>query len=46
MQNHSPSIGATSASAATLYVALDLSRSSWVAAIRAPHVDKVSRHTS
>jgi len=44
MQDHSPSIGATSASAATLYVALDLSRSSWVAAIRAPHVDKVSQH--
>ena len=31
--------------AATLFVALDLSRSSWVAAVHAPHAaGKVSRH--
>ena len=29
---------------ATLFVALDLSRSSWVVAVPAPHADKVSRH--
>jgi transposase len=44
MRNPSLSIGATPVSAATLCIALDLSRSSWVAAIHAPHVDKVSRH--
>src|SRR3954449_901548 len=29
---------------ATLFVALDLSRSSWVVAVHAPHTGKVSRH--
>ncbi len=44
MQDHCPLITATRASSATLFVALDLSRSSWVAAICAPHVDRISRH--
>jgi transposase len=44
MQDHRPSTTATRASSATLFVALDLSRSSWVAAICAPHVDRISRH--
>jgi transposase len=44
MQDHCPSTTATPASAATLFAALDLSRSSWVAAICAPHLGKVSRH--
>jgi transposase len=44
MQDHRPSTAATPASAATLFAALDLSRSSWVVAICAPHVDRVSRH--
>jgi hypothetical protein len=44
MQDHRPSTAATPASAATLFVALDLSRSSWVVAICAPHVDRISRH--
>jgi hypothetical protein len=30
---------------ATLFVALDLSRSSWVVAVHAPHAGKVSRHS-
>src|SRR3954447_24623873 len=34
----------TPPSAATLFVALDLSRSSWVVAVHAPHTGKVSRH--
>jgi transposase len=34
----------TPPSAATLFVALDLSRSSWVVAVHAPHAGKVSRH--
>ena len=35
----------TTPSPATLFVALDLSRSSWVAAVHAPHAaGKVSRH--
>ena len=32
------------ASASTLFVALDLSRTFWVAAAHAPHADKVGRH--
>ena len=35
----------TAPSPATLFVALDLSRSSWVVAVHAPHAaGKVSRH--
>src|SRR5919202_2260013 len=34
----------TALSPATLFVALDLSRSSWVVAVHAPHAGKVSRH--
>src|ERR671932_2503051 len=34
----------TTPSPATLFVALDLSRSSWVLAVHAPHAGKVSRH--
>src|SRR3954454_22683450 len=34
----------TNPSPATLFVALDLSRSSWVVAVHAPHAGKVSRH--
>src|SRR4051812_8116339 len=34
----------TPPSAATLFVALDLSRSSWVGAVHAPPTGKVSRH--
>jgi transposase len=44
MQDHPPSTSITPASTATLFVALDLSRSSWVAAVHAPHADKISRH--
>jgi transposase len=44
MQDHPPSTSLTPASTATLFVALDLSRSSWVAAVHAPHADKISRH--
>ncbi len=44
MQDHLPSTGAVPGYSATLFVALDLSRSSWVTVIHAPHVDKVSRH--
>jgi transposase len=44
MQDQLPSTGAVPGYSATLFVALDLSRSSWVAVIHAPHVDKVSRH--
>ena len=44
MQDHLSSPGATPARSATLFVALDLSRSSWVIAICAPHVDRISRH--
>ena len=44
MQDHLPSSGAAPGHPPTLYVALGLSRSSWVAAVHAPHVDKVSRH--
>src|SRR3954451_5261638 len=36
----------TPPSAATLFVASDLSRSSWVVAVHAPHAGKVSRHTT
>jgi transposase len=43
MQDHLSSPGATPARS-TLFVALDLSRSSWVIAICAPHVDRISRH--
>ena len=34
----------TTPSPATLFVALDLSRSSWVVAVHAPHPGKVGRH--
>ena len=34
----------TTPSPTTLFVALDLSRSSWVVAVHAPHAGKVSRH--
>jgi transposase len=34
----------TAPSPATLFVALDLSRSSWVVAVHAPHTGKVGRH--
>jgi transposase len=44
MQDHPPSTSIKPASTATLFVALDLSRSSWVAAVHAPHADKISRH--
>lgn len=33
-----------SASVSTLFVALDLSRTFWVAAVHAPHADKIGRH--
>ena len=44
MQDHGPSTGTEPARPATLFVALDLSRSSWVVAIHAPHRDKIGRH--
>ena len=44
MQDHGFSTGTEPARPATLFVALDLSRSSWVAAIHAPHRDRIGRH--
>ncbi len=44
MQNHGSSTGTEPARPATLFIALDLSRSSWMAAVHAPHIDRVSRH--
>ena len=45
MQDHPRStVAATPAHLATLFVALELSRSRWVVAIHAPHADKISRH--
>ncbi len=45
MQDHPVTVSAvTREQSATMFVALELSRRSWLMAVHAPDVDKISRH--